>query len=216
VTWTRISDDRLDKPDLLSCSRSARLLHIEALVYCNRHGTDGLVPHAALGRICDDDDIAGLLKELVDAGAWFAGVEGPPAWVIDWAAEKQEPSSRVDQRRRENTARQKLFRRRQELHGAGDHSECHSCPVRKLHDRGDHSECDGAQWCRNAVTDGVTDGVGNTPPVPTRPVPSRPRVREGERDGGANARTASAQRATRPPSYGPPPGVVPQLIIVED
>ena len=51
MTWTRLSDDSTDRPQMLRISRSARLLHFEAMVWCNKHLTDGVIPAAALPRI---------------------------------------------------------------------------------------------------------------------------------------------------------------------
>lgn len=43
MTWVKLSDTALDEPFLLDVPRSAVLLHLEALAYSNRYGTDGVI-----------------------------------------------------------------------------------------------------------------------------------------------------------------------------
>lgn len=159
MTWTRLSDNFSDRPDLLRVSRSARLLHVEALIYCNKHLTDGHLPVNAVPRITDAPDAADLVAELLTEQVWEASGS---KYVLDWT--DQEPAERVRTRRASGKKRQDAFRDREALHASGDHSKClpSKCPALR----------------RNGVTGGVTDDVGNrTPsrPVPTRPVPSEDR-----------------------------------------
>lgn len=108
VTWTRLSDDFYDDPQLARVSRSARLLYVEALAYCNRHLTDGRLPTAMLRRICDADDPHELAAELVVVGKFASlGTEG---WQVDWS--EQESAERVQARRQQNAERQAAWRRR--------------------------------------------------------------------------------------------------------
>lgn len=152
MTWTRLSDDFAGRPDLLGVSRSARLLHIEMLLYCNQHLTDGVFPAGALPRITDADAPADDLNELIRAGVWRP--HGERAYIVDWDAEKQEPAARVNERRERATKRQQAYRDRGERHAAGDHSTCtSSCPAR-----------------RDSVTASVTNGVRDRGPShPSRP-----------------------------------------------
>lgn len=146
VTWTRLSDDFCDRPDLLGCSRSARLLYVELLVYANRLELDGRIPVSRLPRFTDAGEEE--LSELVAADLAF--ITAADIIVVDWS--DQEPAERVQLRRHRNAARQRKFRDRQERCKSGDHSDCspEHCP---------------------ALRNGVTDGVSNS--APTRPVPSR-------------------------------------------
>lgn len=83
MTWTRLSDDFTDRPEMLEVSRSARLLHVEAMVWCNRMLTNGRVPAAAIPRITDAEDIGARIDELIDAGLWDALDDS--TWQLDWS-----------------------------------------------------------------------------------------------------------------------------------
>ena len=56
MTWAKLSDDWADHPDIIAVSRSARLLHLEALLWSLAQNQDGAIPARALGRITDADD----------------------------------------------------------------------------------------------------------------------------------------------------------------
>ncbi len=179
MTWTRLPDDFNDWSVLLAVGRSARLLHVEALVWCNRLLTDGAVPRGALPRLSDSPDPDADVTELVAAGLW---AETDTGWQLDWA--DQEAAANVEQRRAQYRARDERRRK----HNDGDHSLCD--PKRCWVLRGDTT--------RETTRDSrVSDGVSHAPPVPTRSVPT-PREGRG-REGGAAARSASATRAARPP-----------------
>lgn len=150
MTWTRLSDDFTDRPQVLDLSRSARLLHIEALIYCNKHLTDGRLPVAALRRITDSDDLESDIKQLTEAGLWEA--DGL-AFQIDWAG--QEAGEEVRQRQVYQAEKQKRYRDR-----------------KSKHDRGEHDACD-PRYCKAAVTGNETSNVTGLV-TPSRPVPSRP------------------------------------------
>lgn len=178
MTWTRLSDDFSDRPALLSLGRSARLLHVEALVYCNRMLTDGGLPRGALGRITDSPDVAADVAELVAAGLWVATDTG---WELDWS--DQENAATVAARREDHKARQATYRERGERHNRGDHSLCtKNCPYRR--------------------SDVSRDASGDTAVTRARPVPSRPK-RERDRDMGATRPPLEAAGATRPAAQPP-------------
>lgn len=122
MSWTKISDHLMDELDGLGLSRSARLLHVEALVYCNRLNTDGRLLERHLRRLTDatGDEV----DELVGAGVWTA-LEDEEGWQLDWT--DQLSAEEVQKRRQSARVRQR--KRRQHL--AGDHSEClpRYCPV---------------------------------------------------------------------------------------
>lgn len=177
MTWTRLSDDFADSPAMLSASRSARLLHVEALVWCNKHLTDGFVPVAAVRRLTDSEDLEGDTAELVAAGLWT----WDDGWRIDWA--DQESAERVKERMSSNAERQRRYRERGEKHARGDHSECtSSCP----------------RSSRNASRN---DERGSSVTA-TRPDPARPPGRDG-RGTGAAAPSAGAPGAARQQSESP-------------
>lgn len=152
MTWTRLPDTFNDDPALLRVSRSARLLHVEALVYCNKHTDhelDGLLPAGALRRITDAEDPEALVVELVAAGLWEVVELG---WQLDWS--DQETAAAVNERKKYRAETQRRYRDRKERHG-----------------RGDHSMCD-PRYC-SSVT-GNASGNTNGYETPSRPVPSRP------------------------------------------
>jgi hypothetical protein len=72
VTWTKLSDDFSDHPKVAQLSNEAYRLHVDALVYCGRFQTDGIVEAAVVARLA-----AGKLRrpnqaadELVRVGLW--------------------------------------------------------------------------------------------------------------------------------------------------
>ncbi len=166
MTFTKVADDFNDRPDLLLCSRSARLLHIEALVYCNRHLTDGRLPAAVLGRISDADDPVADAQELEAAGVWE--LVDDRSWSIDWR--DQEPSEDVRIRRDNSAQRSRRYRR----HVAGNHDLCdpkrcrEAAAVTRDEQRVVHSDAT------------RRDTVYDTPSLPSRP----PRPRKGVGGGG--------------------------------
>src|ERR1700754_1658748 len=107
MTWTRLPDTFNDDPRLAEVSRDARLLHAEALVYGNKHLTDGVIPCRVLARITDSPDASGAVAELVAAELWTP-LRDRNAWQVDWA--DQEPAETVLRRRDEDKARQKRQR----------------------------------------------------------------------------------------------------------
>ncbi|GAA4698022.1 hypothetical protein [Nocardioides nanhaiensis] len=177
MTWTRLSEDFMDRPEIYRLSRSARLLHVEALVWCNKRGTDGHIDAGAVRRITDAPDWQALATELEASGAWSP--DGDDAWTLDWS--EQEDAADVRTRRDARAETQKRYRQRQ-----------------AAHQRGDHSLCD-PRYCPAGVTGNATShatshdtGHKTTP----RPVPSRP---EGEGQGqGAGTGSADA-----PPGRAP-------------
>jgi hypothetical protein len=173
MTWTKLSDDFTDRPAMLRVSRDARLLHIEAMVWCNRMLTDGMLPAAAVRRLTDSPDPDAAVVELVDAELWDP-VDDPVGWQLDWS--DQEDGSDVRKRREATAERQRRFRRRKELHDRGDHTEC------------DPTRCPALR----RVTRDVTRYETPSRPVPSRPVPTD---REGQGPGAARTRSASAPHA---------------------
>lgn len=70
MTWAKISDAIIDDPVLLGLPRGVRLLHVEAIVWCSRHGTDGVIPDHVLTRITDEPQPYDAAAELLMAGVW--------------------------------------------------------------------------------------------------------------------------------------------------
>jgi hypothetical protein len=167
VTWTKLPDTFPEREDLLEVSRSARLLLVEAMVWCNRHLLDGRITDNALRRCTDATDVDALRDELAAAGA-LRRTEDDRAWLMDWS--DQELAEAVTGRREARAETQRRYRVRAERHRAGDHSLCDP------------------RFCSRAVTGNATGHetdhgtVTRHPPDPTRPDPSRP-VPEGQGQG---------------------------------
>ncbi|GAB3278367.1 hypothetical protein GCM10027449_18460 [Sinomonas notoginsengisoli] len=106
MTWTRLSDDFVDRPKVLGLSDAAFRTHVEALVWCNRQLTDGVLPAdpALLGRILSHPE---AIPELVAAGLW---VHAEGTYILDWV--DQEQAADVMERRRKQRERQQRFRQR--------------------------------------------------------------------------------------------------------
>lgn len=212
MTWARLSDDFTDRPEILALSLAAGWLHVEALVWCNKHLTDGHLPAAALGRLAGKvTDPQAAVTELVTAGVWEELSDG---WQLEWA--DQETAVRVKDRRQYRATVQANYRERGELHQRGDHSKCtEKCPQRRN---------------ETGHVTGNASGHRTGQLPPTRPDPSRPE--EGTEKGHASlaARASSASAAERgapaQPAdeydivrdghrFGPPPGVKIGVIVEE-
>jgi hypothetical protein len=154
MTWVRLDDTALEDAQFLRLSRSARLLHLEALAWSNRTLADGFIPATAVHRLTDDPDPE-LINELVDNGTWLAEQSG---FRLAFQLERQPTRERVLKDREEQRVRTERSRERKERHLGGDHSMCLK------------------SWCPkatpNAVTNPVTNAVGNE--SPSRPDPSSP------------------------------------------
>jgi hypothetical protein len=157
MTWTKLSDGFNDDPDLLALPRGIRLMHVEALVWSNAHGTDGKVPRHVLTRITDEPDPAAAAEQLVAAGLWTLTVAG---WSIAFG--DQLPAGEV-QKRREATA---LRTRRWDHHRNDIHDLC--LP----------------RYCKQADASGETSGNASGDALPPDPPALPARVgRERERSG---------------------------------
>jgi hypothetical protein len=142
-------------------SRDARYLRVEALVWCNRFGTDGAIGSSDLRWITDSPDPEKAAAELVEAGYW---TETGTGWQADWT--DQFTAAQVQQERAAHAKHQQDYGRRGRLHQAGDHSLCtKNCPKSPLH----------------TISEGLSDGISER--APSRPVPSPRRERERDRRG---------------------------------
>lgn len=157
MTWTRLSDVFPDSPAVLEISDAAFRVHIHALIYCNKHLTDGALPKRAIRLLAPPhSEIDGIVTELVDVGLWVITVTG--GYQLDWS--DQESAESVRQRQKQRAETQSRYRDRKQRHAEGDHSRCDQ------------------RYCKRAVTGNATAHVTNHE-TPSRPVPSRPDRREG-------------------------------------
>lgn len=193
MTWTRLSDDFADRPEVLNLSDAAFRAHVNALVYCNRLLTDGAVPRAAL-RLLTDADHAVVLAEL-EAGLWFPTEHG---WQLDWT--DQETAANVQQRKQSSAERQRLFQERKTRHGAGDHTMCDPryCKASTTPEQGHNTP-------PNALPNALDNASLTAPrPDPSRPVPSRPKGQGQGQGQGPDDDADALGGATPPPAENNP------------
>lgn len=191
MTWTKLSDSFTDEPAILAVSRSARYLHVEALVWCNRMLTDGLVPRGAIRRMTDAEDIEGDIEQLVAAGLW---IETGAGWAVDWTDQPAADDIKAERARRADA--QRAYRERKAKHAAGDHSACdpRHCPALAT-DSVTHNV---ARHVTPNVNDRVTPNVTRSLPRPDRPVLTRPDpTRPGAKQRAGRARDREAGRSLR-------------------
>ena len=167
MTWAKLSDDWDTHPTLF-VSRSARLLHVEALTFSMRHATDGQVPTGALRRIGDSLDPESDAAELVASGAWEVAEKG---WRLVALLDDQPTAEEQAEKRADARTRAERHRR---------------------HRKGDHSMCDRCAFVTRPVT--RDERVSHDPPSrpdPTRPDPAR-RAGGGEEGAGSTSTSAKA------------------------
>lgn len=183
MTWTKLPDTFAEREDLLEVSRSARLLLVEAMVWCNRHLLDGRITDAALRRCTDAPDVDELRDELAAAGV-LTRTEDGRAWLMDWS--DQERAADVTARREARAETQARYRARTAKHKAGDHTMCDP------------------RYCDRAVTGNATghetghQRVTRHPPDPTRPDPTCPVPKgqgQGQRQGDGPASAGATPAA---------------------
>ena len=69
MTWTKLDENFPLHPKILAAGPVAELLQIHALIYCNRLGTDGLVPASAVRHLIHVPERRPVQK-LVELGIW--------------------------------------------------------------------------------------------------------------------------------------------------
>ncbi len=186
MTWTKVGDELPDNPALLQLPRGVRWMHLEFLVWSNKHGTDGRIPAHVIRKVTDEPDPAAAVDGLVEVGMWER--DGDSFRIVGFLDDQ--PSA-ADVERTQALARERQRKTRQ-------------------HRNGDHSLCD-ERYCRqttsrvtDGVTNGVTDGVSHSPPTrPTRP--TRAGGTKGKGKGRAERPRSAPQRgAARPEGTGEP------------
>lgn len=78
MTWTKVCENFYDDPRLMRAGEDATDLHLRAMVYSNRFGTDGFVPRWCLSALSRKPTrtVNALVRALVEAGAWTEEGEG--------------------------------------------------------------------------------------------------------------------------------------------
>lgn len=203
MTWTKIGAELPDNPRLLALPRGVRWMHVEAIIWSNKQGTDGHIAAVALPRITDEPNPLDAAAQLQQAGLWEGSGDG---WdIVDFLDDQP---SRADVERQAELNRARV--RRARLHGQGDHSECTDwCKAKK---REANALAGAGNAAGNAAPNALPNGeasngadLGNPTNAisngyPVRSVPSVPsvpsgtvRIRKGtERAGAALAASAGA------------------------
>jgi hypothetical protein len=181
MTYALLSDDLMLRLEASGVSRDARLLHVEAIVYCATALTDGDV-RIRLPRISDAEDTDGCADELVEAGLWERIAGGYR--VLD-GMEHQRSRDEVELAREAARERKERSRR----HKLGDHSMC-------LKGR----YCPDGRVTRDRTRDGTRDGT------PTNPIQSDPR-KDKDWKGGRSADGALERAPASPAKLRQPHGL---------
>jgi len=82
MAWVKFDDGFPEHPKIIGLSDAAFRLHVEAVSYCNRQLTDGLVLAVVLPRITSARHPVKVAAELVSAGVWEATEGG--WWIHDY------------------------------------------------------------------------------------------------------------------------------------
>ena len=134
MTWFKVDDSFYDHPKSFDAPDCAVALWVRAGTWSARNLTEGFVPSAMLARLCGDPATAA--RELVRRGLWERTRRGYQ--FHDWT-EYQPTRAKVEEERKKNAERQKLWR---ETHKSNGH--------------------------RNGVTNGATNGAPDpTRPLPS-------------------------------------------------
>lgn len=80
MTWTKLDDGIFDHPKMLRAGEDAANLYVRALVYCNKHLTDGRVYPEVLTTLTRRRDVRALAQRLVDVGAWE--IHDGAGWIV--------------------------------------------------------------------------------------------------------------------------------------
>jgi len=75
MVYALIGDELMEQLEAKGLSRDAQLLHIEGMVHCSRHLTDGLIT-IPIRRISSTKYPNKTAQELVDAGVWAIANDG--------------------------------------------------------------------------------------------------------------------------------------------
>lgn len=98
LPWIRLDTAFPDHPKVLALvdgskeGRATAFVHICAMAYAGRHGTDGFIPKEALKRI---NGLSADAQRLVDVGLWHKEDGG---WTINGWAEYQASSEETQLR----------------------------------------------------------------------------------------------------------------------
>lgn len=157
MTWTKLDDGIFDHPKMLRAGEDAANLYVRALVYCNKHLTDGRIFPEVLATLTRRRDVAVLAQRLVDVAAWESHPDG--GWIVHDFHAHNPTAEEVNARRAE------ISRKRAE---AGKRGGIASAAARS-------NEANPKQGASKPEATPKQPGEANGKP---RPVPSRPSVED--------------------------------------
>ncbi len=102
MPWLRLDEEFYEHPKVLLLSDAAFRVHVNAMCYCARYTTDGVVPEAALRTLRGTPRLA---KQLVGAGCWELHDDG---WLIHDFLEYNPSKKKVDADRERRAASGRL------------------------------------------------------------------------------------------------------------
>ncbi len=111
MSWASVDDGFADHPKVLPLSSHAFRLHVCAMCWCNRRGTDGVVLTSELrilaGMLPEGLDVRELVAELVASRLWDTADDG---WALHDFLDWNEPAAKVKAKRDAHAQRQKEAR----------------------------------------------------------------------------------------------------------
>lgn len=108
MTWTKLSDTFTDDPCLIQLPRAVRLLHIEAMIWCNRYNTDGILTELSIRRFSDQPNLPNAIGRLVKIGLWEPLID-PAGWLLVNFLDDQPSAAEVISKRRTAADRQAKY-----------------------------------------------------------------------------------------------------------
>ena len=198
MTWTKLCDSFYDDPRLMRAGEDAADLHVRAMVYCNRYGTDGMVPRWCLSAISRKPTRAvnAMVKALVEAGVWTEKGEG---WALEGFLDTQPSSAEV------KAKREAVSEARSRAGKAGNTARWDRKPIANR-----------SQTDRNEDGKTIASASQTDRPVPSRPVPVPVQPQSATRsDAGVRAREAGRGEGAPPPRAETAPQSPPRAPSVE-
>lgn len=119
MAWARIDDSILDHPKILMAGEEAADLFIRSIIWCNKHLTDGHLPHEACTNLTRKRSYRKQIAALVRVGLWEE-VEG--GYRIRGFLEHNDSAEEVKRKRRDAAERQAKSRAARTAQAATGHA----------------------------------------------------------------------------------------------
>lgn len=193
MSWASLDDGFADHPKVLPLSSDAFRLHVCAMCWCNRRGTDGKVVLRDLrilaGMIPGDLDAARLVLELTGARLWDVTDDG---WLLHDFLDWNEPAAKVKAKR-----------------------EAHAQRVKEARDKAREAAQEKARDLARDASRDIARAPSPSPPIPSHPLPEelsssfaggssppRPAVESGQTSEPPSPRTPAPIQGSRPAAQG--------------